>query len=271
MKIAHISDTHFGTEIPEVAAAIKPVITREQPDIALLSGDITQRARRRQFEDARNFMNDLGVRYFSIPGNHDIPLFDVVSRFMTPYRLYKEIFGAREFIDVIGHIALIGLDATNPLRHTRGKLDLKDIESRLSIVRKQIGDKGILLVSVHQPLITAWKEDRTEELIGERETAELFTRYEVDAVLSGHVHVPLICTSEKAYPDLSRRFIHIGAGSATSYRTREGKPNSFNMVSIDPETASIGITQYDYDARKKAFHPLPALIFTRTGNGWFLR
>lgn len=266
MKIAQISDTHFGTEIPAVLEALKVSLGNQKPDLIILSGDITQRARRHQFEKARHFIDSLPCRTLTIPGNHDLPLYDVLTRFTNPYRHYRRIFGEREFSDFQGQIGIVGLDATGPWRHKQGQLDPAHVESLLTTARETIGAYGTLIVAVHQPLLTAWREDRTEEMIGESKVAELFSRLRVDAVLSGHVHVPLICTSEKAYTTLPYAFVHSGAGTACSHRTREGKPNSYNLLQV--KDGMITVERYDFSSVAGRFKRDETLSFLRTKKGW---
>lgn len=267
MRIAQISDTHFGTDVEQVVAALKNSLREAKPDFLLLSGDITQRARKSQFIKAQRFLEELELPYRTIPGNHDIPLFDVVTRFTKPYRLYTEFFGAREFTHIHNGIAVIGLDATGPSRHKQGQLDLDHVSTLLTTARQKIGQDALLIVSVHQPLLTAWPEDRSEEMIDEEHVAKLFSSFHVDAVLSGHVHVPLICTSDKAYPELPYPFIHIGAGTATSHRTREGKPNSFNMIDLNNSQKYIQVRQYDYQSEEKLFGLVTAQTFGKNAAG----
>jgi 3',5'-cyclic AMP phosphodiesterase CpdA len=269
IRLAHISDTHFGTEIPAVVQALYNTLTSLKPDLLVLSGDITQRARRGQFSAARNFLEALAIPYLAIPGNHDIPLFDVFTRFTNPYRNYLKFFGNRECVRVVDNTAFVGLDATSPLRHKQGALNEEHVGKILADARQGAGPSGQIIVSVHQPLMTAWQEDRSEEMNEEGKVAELFARHQVDLVLSGHVHVPLICSSFKAYPDLPYSFVHSGAGTAISHRTREGKPNSFNFLEIG--STDILVAQYDYRAGSKSFIALEKNHFLREPQGWKIR
>ena len=90
----HISDTHFGTEQPAVTDALRAWVQEQKPDAVILSGDITQRARTAQFQAARAFCDSLGVPHLlTLPGNHDIPLYNLAARLFTPYRGYSRVFG----------------------------------------------------------------------------------------------------------------------------------------------------------------------------------
>lgn len=262
--IAHISDTHFGTDIAAVRQALAIYLRDLHPDFIVLSGDITQRARSRQFFAARRFFDTVGSPVFAIPGNHDLPLFNLAARFLNPYHNYKKYFGPREFFHRKQDIAVVGLDATTPLRHTNGRLNFERTRKNLQHARDMIGNDGVLLVAVHQPVLTAWGEDRPEELENSLAITRLFSDMKVDVILSGHVHVPLICTTDKAYPDLPRPFIHSGAGTAVSHRTRAGKPNSFNTLRISEQKIAVTLHQFAGDR----FAAQETHNFGKTAPGW---
>ncbi|WP_341649776.1 metallophosphoesterase [Thauera humireducens] len=92
--LLHISDTHFGTEEPRVVEALVTLAAQQRPDVVVLSGDITQRARPAQFRAAKTFADRLGALVLAVPGNHDIALFDLWARFTHPYARYAKAFGS---------------------------------------------------------------------------------------------------------------------------------------------------------------------------------
>lgn len=264
--IVHISDTHFGTEVPEVVHAIKEAIAVIKPDILILSGDITQRARASQFQAAKHFMDSIDAKTkIVIPGNHDLPLFNLLARFWTPYANYQNAFGLRETIWCEGKLGIIGYDTTSPFRHKDGKLDEKTLKRLASKARSMLPADGVLMACIHQPLWTAWQEDISEALIDRTKTAALFSEYNIDIVLSGHVHVPLHTTTHDIYPDFKRHYILCGAGTAVSSRIRPGAPNSFNMIVVDH---SISITEHIFNSGSNFFAPEPAQRYIRKDSGW---
>ena len=91
--LLQISDTHFGTEQGAVVEALGTLAHEQLPDVVVLSGDITQRARPAQFRAARSFVDRLGAPVLAVPGNHDIPLFDLWARLRSPYGRYSAAFG----------------------------------------------------------------------------------------------------------------------------------------------------------------------------------
>lgn len=270
--IAHISDMHFGTEIAEVKDAILRAIIKLNPDILIVSGDITQRATSGQFAAARDFLQQIpaGLKLI-IPGNHDIPLFNPFVRFFSPYARYKNAFGAREaFINPNKQLGLLGLDATSPFRHTDGYLDEKGIQLKLERMRCELAEDAFLLVAVHQPLLTAWEMDMSERLINAEAIAALFSHYKVDLVLSGHVHVPMITTTQATFASLPYHFILSSAGTAISHRTRVDTPNSFNIIHLGhgDNTKTMQIIQTDYDKDSNDFILSAPKIFGQNDLGW---
>ncbi len=269
--IVHISDTHFGTEVPPVVEALRQTINNLKPGIVILTGDITQRARPSQFKAAADFLDGLSAKTkLVIPGNHDIPLFNIWSRFMHPYRNYKKFFGAREAIWNNGDLGIICYDATSAFRHTRGKLLKHSLLKWINQLKKHLNSESVIIACAHQPLETAWPQDQHETLINRKEIAHIWSEHKIDLVLSGHVHVPMLATTQKTFPALPTPFILAGAGTAISYRIRPGAPNSFNVITITREekTPLIAITHYFFEKESclfKAHHPV---YFIRTAQGW---
>ena len=122
--LLQISDTHFGTEQAPVVEALVRLAHEQAPDLVVLSGDITQRARRKQFRAARAFVDRLGVAMtLAIPGNHDIPLFNVAARLFDSYANYSREFGTDlEPVFESDQLLVIALNTTRFYRHTDGEI-----------------------------------------------------------------------------------------------------------------------------------------------------
>lgn len=267
MRIAHISDTHFGTELPDVGQALVEALRALAPDCIAVSGDITQRARQKQFDAARAFFDRLpAVPKLLVPGNHDLPLFNPVLRLFAPYRGYRRAFGPTEQHSLVGGLALIGLDTTRRLRHTRGALGESRLHERLSLPGSEA---TVRCVVVHQPLQTRLRSDDDERLIDFARAAAVLSQLSVDVVLSGHVHMPLLATTRETFPELPRHFILSGAGTAVSRRTRSGAPNSFNLLEVDRGGQRIRLALHAFDAGGE-FRPRESLDFRLDGDGWRL-
>ena len=150
--IVHISDTHFGTEEAPVAEALRAWVRERKPDALILSGDITQRARRSQFAAARRFCDSLGVpRLLALPGNHDIPLYNLLARAFDPYGGYRAAFGEElEPVLDLGDALVIGVNTTRPARHKHGEVSRRQVERVAALLGRARRDK-LRVVVTHQP------------------------------------------------------------------------------------------------------------------------
>src|SRR5262245_59208871 len=122
--IVHLSDLHFGRLVRRILGPLVADINAANADLIAISGDLTQRARRRQFRDARAFLAQLHAPLLVVPGNHDVPLYDVVNRFLRPWARYRT-FVAPELEPVFldSEMAVLGLNSTRSLTFGRGRLN----------------------------------------------------------------------------------------------------------------------------------------------------
>jgi 3',5'-cyclic AMP phosphodiesterase CpdA len=262
--LLHISDTHFGTEVPRVVAALQALVRTQPPDAVVLSGDITQRARSAQFAAARAFCDSLGVaRWLTLPGNHDIPLYNVAARLFTPYAGYKACFGdvlepELEFADVL----LVGVNTTRPRRHIDGEVSSRQINR---VVRRLHGARReqLRVVVTHQPACVLRDEDAHDRLHGGEAAIQSWSRAGADLVLGGHIHLPYVSdTCARAHAGTPRPMYCVQAGTALSRRVRHGSPNSFNVIRWEPPgegaPRKVCVERWDYDVADDRFeltHP----------------
>ena len=261
--LLHISDTHFGTEEPPVVAALQALVREQKPDAVILSGDITQRARSAQFAAARRFCDSLGVeRLLALPGNHDIPLYNVAARLFAPYAGYKACFGDElepelEFADVL----VIGVNTTRPERHKDGEVSprqIKRVVERLHRARRE----QLRVVVTHQPACVMRPEDEKDRLHGGAKAVQAWAGAGADLVLGGHIHLPYVSDVCALVQEASRTMYCVQAGTALSHRVRHGSPNSVNIVRWSPpangDARHCSVERWDYDLADSAFeltHP----------------
>ncbi|MBY0464748.1 MAG: metallophosphoesterase, partial [Burkholderiales bacterium] len=126
--LLHLSDTHFGTEQPQVVEALVALAAQQRPDVVVLSGDITQRARPVQFQAAKRFVDRLGAPVLAIPGNHDLPLFDLWARLTCPYGRFATVFGAdMEPVHASPDWLVLGVNTTRAWRHRHGAVSAAQV------------------------------------------------------------------------------------------------------------------------------------------------
>ncbi len=272
VRIAHLSDPHFGTEVLPVQRALEAILRELHPEIVVVSGDITQRARSSQFESARKFVEALPGKRLVIPGNHDIPLFNLAKRLFVPYGNYERYFPVRAPKLREGNLALIGIDASSPFRHTRGVLSLNKTEKILAESREGLQEDSLLGLVIHQPLLVSRKEDLKNLLVRSERLIDLFSKYRVDFVLSGHIHLPYCTSTAEAHEGLEWNFLFVGAGTVVSSRIRPPAPNSFYLVDASSETKKVvKATRYDYIPEEGSFKPSGSKQLSRSPvKGWSL-
>lgn len=228
--LLQISDTHFGTEQPQVVEALVALAARQRPDLVVLSGDITQRARPAQFRAARAFVDRLGAPVLAVPGNHDIALIDLWARLTQPYARYATAFGADlDPLHVSQNWLVVGVNTTRAWRHRNGEVSAAQID-RVATQLGQASPGQLRVVVVHQPAAVTAARDRVHLLRGHAEALRAWAAAGADIVMGGHIHLPYTL----ALHGLARRLWVVQAGTAVSSRTRPGVPNSVNILRWDP-------------------------------------
>lgn len=254
--ILHLSDTHFGTEQPEVSVALMQLTKEVQPDVAILSGDVTQRARRGQFAAARHFIDALTVPVkLVIPGNHDIPLFNLVARLFNPYGNYSRAFGPDlepQFSNK--NLLVICVNTTKPSRHKDGEVSAQQIERVCQQLQQALPDQ-LRIVTVHQPVFVERDSDRENLLHGYQQAIQAWAAAGVDLVLSGHIHLAYVRNLREQQQDLPRQVWTVSAGTAISKRVRAGQQNSVNLIRYDPAQMPrvCEVQRMDFDAKSSRF------------------
>lgn len=227
--LLHISDTHFGTEQPEVVEALLRLANQEPVDAVLWSGDITQRASAAEFAAARRFADRLpGAALRVIPGNHDIPLFNLLARATRPYANYCRAFGPELEPEYCAPDALVlMLNTTRPWRHKDGEISAAQI--RRTAARLATANPGQLrVVVVHQPVAVIVRSDAHNLLHGNTAAIQAWHEAGADLVLGGHIHLPYVVELRPGAGD--SRLWAVQAGTAVSTRRRSGIPNSVNLI-----------------------------------------
>ncbi|MGQ3051252.1 MAG: metallophosphoesterase family protein [Roseateles sp.] len=233
--VLQVSDTHFGTERPVAVVALQRLSAELRPDLLLVTGDITQRARPAQFARAKVVFDQLGVpAQLIIPGNHDIPLFNVFARAFHPYGRFAEVFGnALEGEYERDDLLVIAINTTRRYRHKHGEVSPEQIDrvaERLSRARPG----QLRLVAVHQPVAVTTESDINNLLRGHERAVRRWAVAGVDAVIGGHIHLPYVLPLKQTWPDLPRAVSAIQAGTAVSHRLRGGISNSVNVIRTGP-------------------------------------
>lgn len=268
LRIAHLSDPHFGTLRPGVCESLLEVLRELKPDLILLTGDITQRATAAQFREAHAFAQELKpVPTICVPGNHDIPLFSIFGRLFDPYRGFRRHFKYKlEKDHVQGDVVVTGLNSASRWRHVQGHFNLRRVEKRLT----EKSDRAqVRILAFHHPVDCAKPQDEKNLLKDAEASMELFGRHGIDLIVGGHIHDPYVSLSNVRYPKTGRNMVIAVAGTCLSSRTRKGAPNSFNLIDVNTESVPrLGIVRYDLRVDGR-FSPQSTHRFVRIDeNGW---
>ena len=224
--LLHIADTHFGTERRSVVEALVALAAQQRPDLVVLAGDVTQRARPGQFRAAKAFVDRLGAPVLAVPGNHDIALFDPWARLTRPYARWAGAFGADlEPVHASAELLVVGVNTTRAWRHKNGEVSAAQID-RVAGLLATASPQQLRVVVVHQPAAVIRSRDRANLLRGHQAALQAWSVAGADLVLGGHIHLPYTL----APPGLARRLWVLQAGTAVSSRTRAEVPNSVNIV-----------------------------------------
>jgi len=249
--LLQISDTHFGTEQPQVVEALVTLAAQQRPGVMVLSGDITQRARPAQFRAAKAFVDRLGGPVLAIPGNHDIALFDLWARLTRPYARYAAVFGAElEPVYSSPDLMVVCVNATRAWRHRHGEVSSRQID-RVARLLAGAGAAQLRVVVVHQPLAVTRAEDAPNRLRGHAAALQRWAAAGADLVMGGHIHLPYVM----ALHGLARPMWAVQAGTAVSSRVRRDVPNSVNLLRWGAEAGKgrCLIEQWDFSDAHRAF------------------
>ncbi|MDH4451054.1 MAG: metallophosphoesterase [Rhodoferax sp.] len=249
--LLQISDPHFGTEQPLVVEALVAFAKQQRPNLLVLSGDITQRARPEQFRAAYDCMSRMGASMLAVPGNHDIPLFDVWTRLRRPYAQHVAAFGADlEQMHASPDLIVVGVNTTRPWRHKHGEVSAQQIE-RVEGILASADSKQLRVVVVHQPLAVTRPQDVPNLMRGRAAALRRWAAAGADIVMGGHIHLPYVL----AMPGLARPLWVVQAGTAVSSRVRPGVPNSVNLLrwGAASEAGCCRVEQWDFSDANQTF------------------
>ena len=264
--IAHLSDPHFGTEQPVVMRALQTLLWKEAPQLLIVSGDITQRARRSQFSHARAFIDSLRIPHrLVVPGNHDIPLFNLAARMLAPYRRHRHAFGEElEPVYRDDTTLAITVNTTRAYRHEDGEVSTEQID-RVCMQLQDASPQQLRLVITHQPVYVTEARDESNLLHGHEKAVSAWAEAGADLILGGHIHLPFVMALHEKKPELARRIWAVQAGTAVSTRIRRHADNSINLIRYQGRQSPCMIERWDYVEGQQQFMQLAAHALSLEG------
>jgi 3',5'-cyclic AMP phosphodiesterase CpdA len=271
LTLLHISDLHFGpVYLPAVGEALLRSAARLKAQIIVASGDFTQRAKAGQFAEARAFLDRLPpAPRVVVPGNHDVPLYRVWERLLTPYANYRRyISNDLDTVLVRDDAVIVAVNTTAPwTKIIEGRIQRWQIDLCERAFRDAPKGATRIVVAHHHFAPAPDYDDEHDVMRRARQALDRFTELEVDLILGGHLHRGYIGNSLDVYPSKDRTsgMIIVQSGTTTSRRgrAREREKNSFNFISVGPD--AVRITHFMFFGELGEFAPVSRHVFPRRG------
>ncbi len=260
MRILHLSDLHFGRFfLEDVAQNLVERAHDINPDAIVISGDLTQRARAEEFAPCVTFLDQLPARpKVVVPGNHDVPLYNIWQRLLAPLEMYNTYVGsyATSFID--DNVCIIGLDSTNPRgAFVNGRIGRQQLNYCHEEFGKLASNDSWRVLVMHHHLLPPPGYKRRKPMPRSDRLLDAIQADHVDIVLSGHLHRAYIGNSLDVHVGSTRSngVIVVQCGTSCSRRGRgyEREKNSFNV--IDLSAGEVQVTHWIYFEGEGGFVP----------------
>jgi len=263
--IAHLSDPHFGRLRHTTLEALISWVASAKPDLVVVSGDLTQRAKRAEFEQARRFLDALPCPQIVVPGNHDVPLYNIFARTLKPLSNYRRYISEDlEPFYSDDEIAVLGINTTRSLTFKNGRLNRKQVD-QTSARMNACATNVTRIIVTHHPFDLPIAH-KGKDLVGRASMAmESFAKCGVDLILSGHLHVSHTGESATRYKIPGHSALLIQAGTATSSRGR-GELNAFNVIQVDHPR--ISIKRMTWNEKRGSFVASLTDHFEKTARSW---
>lgn len=258
-RILHLSDIHFGAVDARLVGPFLDLAHHLQPDLCVISGDLTQRARGGQFRAARDFVGHLPAPALIVPGNHDMPLYNLPIRLAAPFVKYRRAFG-RE-LEPLVHLpdAIVqGVNTANPFVWKSGRLRSGSVRRLTQAFAAAPPGLWRIVVMHHAPVPAA--DGTPADISDPAETLAALAAAKADIVLSGHTHMP-----HTGFAETAAGVLFLQVGTAISTRLKTGT-NDLALVTL--EAGKVTVESWLSPPGMPAFIPGPALTYTRPGAAW---
>jgi len=240
--IIQVSDLHFGSILEPTLDPLITLMWALQPDLVIVSGDFTQRAKPEQFRAAQRYLARMPSPRIVVPGNHDIPLYNVYRRFVKPLEAYNTHISrdmAPSFAD--DEVAVVGINSARSFTFKGGSLGREQVAVAVSALQRAAPGAARIVVS-HHPFHIPLGLSGVAVVDGIDHAMHAFAECGVDLFLAGHLHLVHQASAEVYVPGFRATILQ--AGTATSTRAR-GEPNSFFVLRVSSDTIEVDVRQWN--------------------------
>ena len=251
--VVQLSDLHFGAILEPTLDPLVEYLRDLAPHLTIISGDFTQRAKREQFAQAQAYLARLPQPQLVIPGNHDVPLYNVFRRFLSPLDHYDEFISTNHdpvFID--DEVAVVGINSARSFTFKGGDISNEQLQNSVNAFGTATNHQ-VRIVATHHPFDIPVGLSGVEIIGNAKRAIETFAERNVDLFLTGHLHLVQRASASIFVPGYHATML--GAGTATSTRAR-GEPNSFFVFRIDHtrnDDAAIQVETHTWNAARNCF------------------
>ncbi len=265
-RLIHLSDLHFGAHDPRLVDAVEQRVAEIGPDLVVISGDFTQRARTEQFQEACRFLErlrDAGQEIIAVPGNHDVPLYDVFRRFLSPLTRYmRYIDDTLCPLHEIPGATVLGINTARSLTFKDGRISREQMQF-IRDTFERTDPNALRILVTHHPLFALRVGDHLTPAVGRSELAlDAIGESGVDLLLAGHNHDASIHSARDLVTRAGPALV-VQAGTATSTRVRD-QQQSFNRIDIEGEAVTVAVATWD----GSEFVPQAAQRYERRDDHW---
>jgi 3',5'-cyclic AMP phosphodiesterase CpdA len=263
--IVHLSDLHFGRIDPALLDPLVTAVNELKPDVVAVSGDLTQRARSHQFIAAREFLDRLPAPQIVVPGNHDVPLYNVFARFVDRLEKFQQYISqdlAPIYID--DELAICGVNTSRSWTFKGGRIN----EVQVAWLREKLcvlDDRIVKMVVSHHPFDLPEGHDQRDLVGRARMAMEILASCGADVFLAGHLHISHTGHTATRYKSKGHSALVVQAGTASSTRGR-GEANSFNVLKV--EHPLIVVQRLEWRPERSIFTVASTEKFQHTPDGW---
>ncbi len=257
-RILHLSDVHFGPpHLPEAARGVFDLVEERRPDLVVVSGDLTQRARPEQFRQAREWVDSLPVPVLAVPGNHDVPMYRwaFLERFFSPYGAYRRHFSADlEPVFEDQELLVVGINTAFNWTIRDGRVSRAQLARAVARLGKAPAGRFKIAVA-HHNLIDPPEFGSYRPLGNSAEVLRALAAAGASLVLSGHAHVSFQASSHQFFSDDAPPVLILHSGTSTSSRFRSHGPTVNGAWWIEVGREAFAVSELSWQAGRWVFGP----------------